>query len=58
MVMQTLVQGLEDAVISKDAMEKKATNNTLQDRLTLQKIEKLIEAQESSKRSMAELPRA
>ena len=52
-VMHTLVQRLEDAVIAKDVMEECATNNDLQDRLTLEKIKKRIEAKESAKRSMA-----
>ena len=40
MVMHTLVQGLEDAAIAKDIMEEYATNDDLQDRLTLGKIKK------------------
>ena len=58
MVMHTLEQGLEDDAIAEDVMKEYATNDTLQNRLTLEKIEKLIEAKESTKRSMAELRRA
>ena len=56
--MHTLVQGLEDAAIARNVMEEYATNADLQDLLTLKKIERLIEAKESAKRSMTELTRA
>ena len=58
MIMHTLVQGLEDAVIAKDAREECTTNNNLKDRPTLEKILKLLEAKESAKMSMSELTRA
>ena len=38
MIMHTLVQGLEDAAIAKDAMEEYATNNNLKERPTLEKM--------------------
>ena len=53
-----VMQGLEDAAKTKDVMEEYATNNNLQTRLNLKKIEKYVKAKESAKRSMAELTMA
>ena len=44
MILHTLAQGLENAAIAKDIIEKCATNYNLQNCLTLKKIEKLVEA--------------
>ena len=47
----------KDAAIAKDVMEEYATNHNLQKRLNLKKIEKIIKAKESAKKSMVELTR-
>ena len=52
MILHTLVQGLKDATIAKDVIEEYATNNNLQNCFTLEKIEKLVKAKKSAKRSM------
>ena len=59
--MHTLVQGLEDATTAEDVMEEYATNDNLQTASPsrkYKKYKKIIEAKESTKRSMAELTRA
>ena len=50
MVMHSLVQGLEDAAITKDVMKESSTYVDLQTRINLEKIEKLVNAIANAKR--------
>ena len=51
MFIHTLVKGLEDATIAKDVIKEYTTNNDVNNCLTLKKIDKVIEAMKSTKRS-------